>query len=141
MRDHIRRLNHMMSETEAVYHELSLKLGISDSEMRVLYTVCMEGGACLLADIIRLNGCSKQTVNSALRKLEKSGIVALCAADGRKKQVCLTEEGKESVKHTALRMIRLEEEIFAEWTPEECEQYLHFTARYLDAMKRKTREL
>ena len=66
----MRRYNHLVGEIDGVYHEMSLRLGLSDSAMIVLYTLCDSGGPCPLRDICRRSGLSKQTVNSALRKLE-----------------------------------------------------------------------
>lgn len=83
----MKRYNHLMSEIEAAYHQMSLKLGISDSAMIILYTICDTGDCCLLQDICRRSGISKQTINSAIRKLEaendifaswKTGARTLC---------------------------------------------------------------
>lgn len=41
----LHRINYLIAETDALYHQASLKLGISDSAMRVLYTVYDCGGA------------------------------------------------------------------------------------------------
>ena len=72
----MRRYNHLLGEIDGVYHEMSLKLGLSDSAMIVLYTICDSGSSCLLRDICRYSGLSKQTVNSALRKLEDGSPIA-----------------------------------------------------------------
>lgn len=65
----LKHFNYLQSELDAVYHEASLKLGMSDSSMIILYTLCNEGGSCLLNDICILTCLSKQTINSAIRKL------------------------------------------------------------------------
>ena len=62
-------------------------------------------------DISRLAGISKQTFNSALRKLENEGIVYLENFSGRKKKVCLTDKGKTLAKDTVLRIIAIENDI------------------------------
>lgn len=90
----MKRFNHLLGEIDAVYHEMDWKLGLSDSAMAVLYTICDNGGCCLLQDICRLSGLSKQTVNSALRRLEADGILYLEAAGSKAKKVRLTESGK-----------------------------------------------
>ena len=66
----LRRFNRLVGETDAVYHELANRLGLSDSAFQILYTLRAEGGACPLRDICAFSGLTKQTVNSALRKLE-----------------------------------------------------------------------
>ena len=77
----LKRLNHLQCEMSAVYHEMSHLCGLSDSTMQILYTICNFGEeSCLLRDICRLTGLPKQTINSALRKLEDEDIVFLEAA-------------------------------------------------------------
>ena len=62
----MRSINHLLSEIDAAYHEASLRLGLADSAMQILYILCSQGGACLLRNICRQSGTSKQTINSAL---------------------------------------------------------------------------
>lgn len=86
----LKRYNYLASEIDAAYHEISSKLGLPDSSMIVLYTICDSGDSCLLRDIVHNSGISKQTVNSALRKLEAEGIIYLEHAGAKNKSVCLT---------------------------------------------------
>ena len=44
----LKRYNYLIGETEATYHEISLKLGLSDSAMKILYAICDNGKSCLL---------------------------------------------------------------------------------------------
>lgn len=68
----LKRLNHLQCEMGVVYHEMSHLCGLSDSTMQILYTICnFDEESCLLQDICRLTGLPKQTINSALRQLEK----------------------------------------------------------------------
>lgn len=137
----MQRFNYLMGETNAAYHEAALKLGVSDSTMQVLYATCNGGGSCLISDICSLSGTSKQTINSALRKLEKEGIVYLEASAGRKKRVCLTKEGKALAETTAVRLIEIENSILESWTKEEVAQYLELARKYLAAFQERIREL
>lgn len=84
--EEIKTFNYLFSEIDAAYHETAKRLGLSDSAMQILYAICNHGEQCLLSDICRLSGTSKQTINSALRKLESNGIIYLETAMGRKKQ-------------------------------------------------------
>ena len=43
----LRRYNHLLQETDAVYHEMAQHWGLPDSVMGVLYTLCDAGGAAL----------------------------------------------------------------------------------------------
>ena len=137
----MKRYNHLCGEIEAVYHKMSLKMGLSDSAMRILYTICNIGDSCLLQEICSLSGVSKQTVNSAIRKLEQEGMVYLESAGAKNKKVCLTEEGKSLAEHTALRIIKAENSIFDSWQKEEVEMYLNLTERFLQAIREKAKRI
>ena len=104
----MKRFNYLISETNAAYHEAAQKLGLSDSTVQVLYTICNNGEGCQIGDICRLSGISKQTINSALRKLEAEGIVYLEASGRRKKRVCLTEQGRKLAEETVVKLIEIE---------------------------------
>lgn len=137
----LKRFNYLTSEIDAAYHEAALRLGLSDSAMLVLYAVCANGGDCPLSDICRLSGTSKQTINSALRKLEAEGLLYLEASGGRKKQVRLTDLGRERAQNTVARLIEIENELFGSWTPSERNVYIELTQRYLTSFKEQIRKL
>lgn len=135
------RYNHLLGEIDHVYHEMSLKLGLSDSAMIILYTICNYGESCPLQDICRLSGLSKQTINSAIRKLEAEGTVYLTSAGAKNKTVCLTEAGKLLAEKTALRIIQIENAVFASWPREDTCQYLALTEKFLAEITEKAKEL
>ena len=137
----MKRFNYLLGELDAVYHDMSLKLGLSDSAMNILYTICDQGDRCLLQNICRWSGLSKQTINSAIRKLETEGVVYLERAGSRNKDVCLTEQGMELADRTVGRIMQAENEIFASWTEEDVEKYLELTAHFLAAIREKAEQM
>lgn len=137
----LKRYNYLNGELEATYHEMAMKLGLSDSAMRILYAICDNGADCPLQKIRRLSGLSKQTVNSALRKLEQDGIVYLESLGSKNKNVLLTESGRLLAKQTAGRILALENDIFASWPPEDVEKYISLTEAYLCDLRRKACDL
>lgn len=139
IRTQMRRFNLLLSEIDTSYHDAANKLGLSDSAMLILYTLGCCEGECLLSDIT--SGASKQTINSALRKLEADGIIYLEIFEGRKKKVRLTQKGDQLVKNTVLRLIEIENDIFGSWSKEETNLYIELTQRYLTAFKEKVKEL
>lgn len=134
----IKRFNHLISETEALYHEIALKLGLSDSAMQILYTICNNGESCPLQEICRISGISKQTINSSLRKLEADNIVHLEQISGKSKNVCLTEKGKALAESTVAKLITAENEVFSSWFDSDLNKYLELTELYLTEMKKKS---
>lgn len=137
----IKRYNHLIGEIDAVYHEMSLKLRVSDSVMAILYTICDCGDCCLLQEISRRSGISKQTINSAIRKLEREGAVYLEPAGGKNKSVCLTETGKRLAGQTAAQIIAAENALFASWPEEDVNRYLELTERFLDGIREKAKRM
>lgn len=134
------RFNSLITQTDSVYHEAALKLGLTYSAMMVLYAVLDGGGKCPISDICGF-GINKQTVNSALRKLETENVIFLEAAGGRRKNVRLTEKGMELAENTVLKIISIENEIFASWTKNERETYIELTKRYMDQLSEKISEI
>lgn len=137
----IRRFNHLHSEIEAAYHDSSLKLGISDSVSIILYTLCNAGDRFPLSKICQNTGLSRQTVHSAIRSLERDGIVYLEAVDGKSKRVCLTEKGKQFAAETAFRLIEIENAIFESWPDSDVEKYLELTEKFLTSLREKVEQL
>lgn len=137
----LQRYNYLLSETDAAYHEASARLGLPHSSMIILYTICDSGDSCPLRDICRNAGISKQTVNSALRRLEAAGIIYLENTDGKNKTVCLTAEGRKLTEQTARKIMEMENDIFASWTEEEVDQYLALTERYLQDFRKRLQHL
>lgn len=135
----LKRFNLLISQIDEAYHEAALKMGLSDSSFHILYILCWYGGECPLSDIT--TGMSKQTVNSALRKLEADDLIRLKALAGRKKKVCFTKKGEQLAEHTVLSLIKIENEIFDSWTEQDKNFYLALTERYLTCFKEKTKEL
>lgn len=136
-----RRVNYLIAQTDEVYHIIALHLGLSDSEMMVLYVLTDTGGECPLPGLLQQTGLSKQTINSALRKLETDGHILLRMADGKRKIVCLTESGKIYAARTAGRLLAAENEIYGAWPKEDLEAYLRLAEKYLTELREKSKEL
>lgn len=137
----LHRINYLGAEMDALYHQASLRLGVSDSVMRALYTVYDNGGTCLLSDIYKQSGISKQTVNSAIRRLESEEILYLEQENGRGKRVHLTEKGKDYVEKNVARLYAVECEIFASWTEEEIDSYICFMEKYNEMFRQQLEQM
>ncbi len=141
LKKELRKLNYMVSEMGGLYHEAAMKAGVSDSVHSILYVLCAEGYRCLQSEIYKQAGISRQTINSAIRRLEQDGIIYLEKGAGRNTVVCLTEEGIKLAKDKIEPIYKIENEIFDEWDAKEVEAYLNLTAKYRDALKSKLEQL
>ena len=127
---------YLAGEINALYHEAAVKMGIPDSVQNILYVICERGDSCLQSEISKLTGISRQTINSAIRKLEKEDIVYLEQGKGRNTIVCLTEKGKRYAVEKIHPLFEIENKIWNEWTEEEQQEYLRLTQKYRDALKK-----
>lgn len=134
------RANALASELDAIYHRAAVKLGISDSAMFVLYTMDALGDGCQLQAVCRQCGIPKQTVNSALRRLEAEGILFL-EGQGRGKRVRLTDRGTAYLDKTVRRLREAEQRAFRDWTEAEFAQYLALTEKYSTALEAEIEKL
>ena len=137
----MKRFNHLLGELDAVYHEMTLKLGLSDSVMRILYTIYDSGGCCPLQHICRSSGLTKQNVKSAIRKLEGEGTLYLEPAGPKTKNVRLTEKGTLLAEQTAGRILHAEDDVLSSWPKEDVEKYLALTENFLHALAEKSTDL
>ena len=137
----INKINYLSTEIEALYHQASLKLGISDSVSIVLYTIYDEGGSCLLSDIYKKSGISKQTINSAVRGLEADKILYLVRYTGRAKRAVLTDKGKDFARQTVGKLFEAEVHAFDEWSEEEISVYIRLMEKYNHCFRKQIEEM
>ncbi len=139
--EEIHQINYLTSEMQALYHRVALKLGISDSVCVVLYSIYDAGETCLLSDIYKKSGISKQTVNSAMRNLETEGMLYLVQHTGRAKRVVLTDKGRDYVKETVARLYEAEVRAFDDWTDDEIRDYITGMERYAECLRIQLEQL
>ena len=141
IQDKVNQINCLNEEIDSLYHQAALKLGVSDCVLFVLYMLHTNDGKCLLYDIFKLSGIIKQTVNSAIRKLENEETVYLEKCNGKSKMVYLTEKGKTYTSKTAARLFEAECKALSNWTEEEINLYLKLTERYHADLKNEIESL
>lgn len=132
---------HLAGEINSLYHEAAVKMGISDSVQNILYIISEKEGQCLQSEISKMTGISRQTINSAIRKLEKEGIVYLKQGNGRNTIVCLSEKGEKFASEKIYPLYEIENKIWNEWTPNERQQYLILTKKYRDGLKKYLKDI
>ena len=135
------RISLLTSEIDGLYHTAAVQVGITDSILYVFYTMLVEGGSRPLSDIYKLSGMSRQTVNSAVRKLEAGGYITLTASGGRSKNVQFTDSGRDYAERTAGRIIAAERRIFDQWDDSVIDYYIKMLEEFISAFKKGTADL
>ena len=119
--------NRETKKLDDVYRSAAKSCGISECAFWILYTLRVEEKPFTQAEICE----PKQTVNSALKKLEAEGYLTLSAgADQRSKRVCLTEKGERFVKAHVDRVPEAEAAALGAMTAAERDALIRLTGRY-----------
>lgn len=137
----IHAFNRVNTEINALYHAVSVKAGISDSENRILYLLFDTGDGITQSEIQAALFLSKQTVNSAIAKMCRDGLLFLAEKTGRQKRIFLTEGGKREIQEKIVPLVRLEESIFRSWPQEDRDVFLRLNERFRDEFREGIKDL
>ena len=130
-----RKYNNLFRLENELYHDIAVKMGLSDSAFGILYWLDDLGDGCLQRDVCVASGLTKQTVNSSVHKLERAGSVELRVEHGRGTHLHLTEAGRVLVTKRIRPVARAEEAAFAAMAPGECEELLRLSRVYLEHLR------
>lgn len=123
--------NRETKKLDDVYRSAAKSCGISECAFWILYTLRVEEKPFTQAEICEFLIEPKQTVNSALKKLEAEGYLTLSVgADQRSKRVCLTEKGERFVKAHVDRVPEAEAAALGAMTAAERDALICLTGRY-----------
>ena len=125
----------LLSEIEGVYHEIAVKAGLSDSELKILYTLHAKGNHCLLSDLSKLSGISRKTIHSAVKKLASQELLTLAPYDDKSKSVYLTGDGWQMARKLVEPMAKAENAILAGWSAAERDTFLRLLDAYREGLR------
>lgn len=132
----LKRYNQICKEMDIVYHTYAKKCGLSDMAYWILYSIAESDEYFTQRDFCNEWFFLPQTVNSALKDLEKRDIIFLDAVAGNKKNKLIkpTENGKKFIENYILPIIKTECESFETLSKQECELMLSVTQKYTLAL-------
>ena len=141
MKVRMKELNDIMRNTARAYHDVAARLGISACAFNILYILCEEGEGCRQSVLYKKSGIGKTTVNSAIRKMERQGLIYLLPGEGRNTCIFLTDAGRAFLKEKIEPVIQIENEIMDSMPQEEQTLFLDLNRRfYLEFTKRASGE-
>lgn len=130
----LKEFNRIYKKTNEIYHDIALRLGLSDSAFDILYSISELGDGCLQKDICNATCIPKQTIHSSIRQMEKTGYLTLSSGKGRSMHIILTDLGKSLLERTIYPVMQMEGEAFHCMTDEECQQMLALFGKYIQAL-------
>ena len=137
-RETLDEYNRIFKENDEIYREAAKRLGLSDCAFWILYAVRSAEAVLTQSDLCYSQYQPKQTINSALKKLEREGYLSLrCKDDRRSKQIYLTEKGIDLAKNTVDKVIFAEVDALSGLTTAEQREFLTLFRKYTDCLKEK----
>lgn len=134
-REYLLKLNNILKENDEIYRNTAKNSGLPDCAFWILYTLRDEGNITTQSEICSAIYLPKQTVNSALKKLESDGYLQLLNTnDRRSKQVSLTPKGLALAETTVDRVIAWETKALSGMTADEKETFLRLFRKYTDLL-------
>lgn len=130
--------NQLYKELDETYQGFAAKCGLSASAMWIIYSLRAGGDGCnTQAEIAKLYFLKKQSVCSAIRKLEKDGFIVLLPMpnNAKNKILKLTEKGIHFAKEKIDVLLKAEQSTFESLTLREQNQFIKLYEKYIAALK------
>lgn len=135
--------NQLYKEMDEIYHVYAKEQGISDTVFWILYSLYENNSSYIQKELCSEWHYPPQTVNSALKSLEKQGIISLEAVPGNKKNklVSLTEHGLTLTRRVIARLTDAERNAILSMTADERRTLLSLTEKYTEFLRRHVRRI
>lgn len=133
------KLNKIYNELNGLYHDISMKLGLSDSESMVMYMLYDTKEPLTQSDIVKATGLSKQTLNSAIRKLEKGEIILLEKLNEKSKKIVMTDKGRIIIAQKIKPLVDMEDRVLDSWTEEDRLKYLELIEKFKEQFEKEVK--
>ncbi|MBS5398004.1 MAG: MarR family transcriptional regulator [Lachnospiraceae bacterium] len=135
--------NQLYKEMDEIYHVYAKEQGISDTVFWILYSLYENNSSYIQKELCSEWHYPPQTVNSALKSLEKQGIISLEAVPGNKKNklVSLTEHGPTLTQRVIARLTDAERNAILSMTADERRTLLSLTEKYTEFLRRHVRRI
>lgn len=143
IREYIELIEQQRKEQDAIYHNVAVKYGLSDTAMWVLYNIYLAKNTITQQELCRQCFFAKQTVNTAITSLTKSGYVELESIPGTRnhKKILLTAKGMQLTEVTIKPLVEAENNAYKVLNNEELKAYLDMTTRLTVSLREETDQL
>lgn len=134
--------NQLYKEMDEIYHRYARAHGLSDTHLWLLYSL-RESQCHTQREISALWHASPQTINSALKQLERQGFIALSAMAGNRKnkRVALTQKGRQATEQIIDPLMCAELRALQGLTPQQRQALIASTERYVALLQQEVGKL
>lgn len=138
--DQLEKLNLIYKEMDEIYHAYAKERHISDTNLWLLYFLYENDSTPhTQKEMCSLWHYPPQTINSALKNLEKQGIITFKPVPGNKKNklVILTEKGYELTQKNIACLADAEQAAFLNMKEEEQHALLTLSEKYVELLRKE----
>lgn len=137
----VEEFDKLQKKMDNIYSQLAKNSGLSDTAFWIIYTIKNEAETYKQKDLCDIWCCSKQTINSSLKKLEKSNIIELISIPNNKKdkKIVLTEYGKKIATEYIEPVIDIEKRTLRKI--KENKEFLELFKKYVDTLENETKKI
>ncbi len=141
-RNYLSEYNDIIKKSDELYRNAAKAVGLSDCAFWILYFLRESGRDLTQSEICAAIYVPKQTINSALKIMEKDGYIRLLTGkDRRSKLIHLTEKGITRAAETVDRVISIECEALNGLTEEEQTVFIGLFRKYTELLKERMTRL
>jgi len=139
----LRLCNQLYKRMDDIYYRTARRLDMSEAELWIMYILREHDELLTQSDICGITYESKQTVNSALKKMEINGFIELIKNEDnmKKKFIHLTEKGLELAEKTADKILAAEENSIRAMGRDEMETLLRLYEKYIDILDKEMNDI
>ena len=138
----LENLNQQIKELAGIYHQAAVRLGISDNEFWVWYTLFVMGEEYSQQDICEIWSLPKQTVNSVVMNMVKRELIKLEVVPGtrNRKLLRLTDQGKSYGEAVVRPIFEAEYRTIARLTEQERQLCISLLGKYIRYLREELHE-
>ena len=139
----IAQFNRIYNDYCSIYRNIAKHFGLSETVFWILYTLIDENKPITQSYLCGIIYLPKQTINSALKKLETEGYIKLFVSElnRKNKMVALTDKGEKLARQTADKILAAEERAFNHMTDDEIKQLMVLYDKYLTVLETEIENL
>lgn len=143
LHEQLKKFNSIFKGMDETYHSLARHYGLSDCAMWILYVLRESDTINTQAKMCAQLSLSKQTVNSALKSLEKSGYIELKSIFGnqKNKRVLLTGDGIKLAEQTVENILLMERNALKSFSPEQRIAFLKLNEKYARQLQNEANKI
>lgn len=133
------------NELNELYYDyvVSYGYGLSETAFWLLYIIWDMGDNCTQSDICDRWSYKRQSINSALKRLEAQGYLRLKAVPGNKKSkyIALTDAGKNLAEKAMIPLVSAEVKSLEEFDEQERDMLIKLTQKRIASIQKNIKKI